>query len=159
MTDVEIHELTPKPTAAVRVTAPTSELADLFDTHLPAIGERVADLGAEPSGPPYARYHSFGEEQVDVEIGIPLTRPLPNVPALAEVPPGELGAGTLPGGHAAVTVHRGPYDGLPETYAALEAWIGEQGRSAGGAPWESYVDMPTEVDEADLRTEIVWPLT
>ena len=54
---------------------------------------------------------------------------------------------------------RGPrYQGLSQTYPALQAWIAEQGRSIGGAPWESYVDDPTEVSEADLRTEVCWPL-
>ncbi|HEV2950774.1 MAG TPA: hypothetical protein VGZ51_01620, partial [Actinomycetota bacterium] len=68
MIEAEIRDLTPQPTAAVRITQPMSEmdLAALFDEHLPNIAHRLADMGAEPAGPPYGRYHSFGPEQVDV---------------------------------------------------------------------------------------------
>ena len=77
MIEAEVHELTPQPTAAVRVTQPMSEmdLGALFDTHLPNIADRLADMGVDPAGPPYGRYHEFGPERVDVEIGIPVQAP------------------------------------------------------------------------------------
>lgn len=158
MTDAEIRELTPQPTAAVRLRAPTSELGALFDVHLPNIAERLADMGVDPAGPPYARYHDFGPDEVDVEIGIPATSPLPNVRGIDEAVAGEISNSELPGGRVAVTVHRGPYEGLHGTYERLQAWMTEQGHALGGAPWESYVDDPTDMAEADVRTEVCWPV-
>lgn len=158
MSDPEIRELTPSATAAIRARTATSELPGLFDEHLPNIAHRLADMGVEPAGPPYARYHEYGPETVDVEIGIPVASPVPNVPALADAQPGELGSSELPGGRVAIVVHRGSYAGLPDAYERLEGWLAGQGGQAGGAPWELYVDDPSEVDEADLRTEICWPL-
>jgi len=159
--DTRIVELTPQPTVAVRVQRPISELdlGELFDFHLPNIADGIANRGAEPAGPPYGRYHEFGPEQVDVEIGIPVSMPLAGLRAIAECEAGELGSSELPGGSAAVCVHLGPYDGLSEAYDRLHDWIHASGRDEGPGPWESYIDDPSEVaDASQLRTELVWPL-
>ena len=89
MIEAEIRELTPQPSAAIRVTQPMSELdlAALFDEHLPNIAHRLADMGVEPAGPPYGRYHEFGPEHVDVEIGIPVDLPVSNFRTYDEASP------------------------------------------------------------------------
>ena len=80
------------------------------------------------------------------------------MPALEECEPGEMGLSQLPGAEAALTVPRGSYETLGDSYRHLEAWLGDARRAAGGAPCESYVDDPEEVDVADVRTGIYWPL-
>ncbi len=157
----ELTERVPQPSAAVRLTQPMSELdlAALFDTHLPNIADRVADLGGEPAGAPYGRYHQFGPDVVDVEIGIPVVAPVANLRPLAACEPGELGGSALPGGRLAVVMHRGAYEGLPGAYDRLRAWIAEKGEQPSSGPWESYLDDPSEVEDAgELRTEVCWPL-
>ena len=159
--EARIVELTPQPTIAVRIQRPMSELdlSELFDTHLPNIADHIANTGGTPAGAPFGRYHQFGPDQVDVEIGIPLAMPASNLRPLAECDSGEMGSSELPGGEAAVLVHHGPYDSLSAAYDGLHDWIHAQGRDEGSGPWESYIDDPSEVsDPSQLRTEVVWPL-
>ena len=117
--------------------APTENLAELFDTTLPAVMQRIQSAGVPPAGAPFARYHDFGAKEADVEIGFPVSGPIPDMASLADVAAGEIGAGELPGGDTAVTVHRGSYDGLPQAYDRLHTWIHDLGREDGPGPWES----------------------
>ena len=161
LTEPRIVELQALPAVAVRVRQPFAELdlASLFMRYIPAVAARVGELGATPAAPPYGRYHQFGPELVDVEIGIGVTEPFAGLPPLAAATEGEIGSSVLPAGPAVVATHVGPYDTLGETYPRVHAWIEEHGETAGDAPWESYVDDPASVDVTELRTEIYWPLT
>lgn len=161
LTDTEIVQLEPQTTAAVRIRQPMAELdlASAFDRYMPLVTSTVEAHGGEIGGPPFGRYHRFGPDVVDVEIGFPLTQ-APDLPAMASVAPGDVGISELPGGPVARTVHRGTYDGLSATYDALHDWIhGQPGYDDGAGPWESYVDdASSAADPSDIRTEVIWPL-
>ncbi len=162
LTDTEIVELEPTPTAAVRIQQPVAELdlASAFDRYMPLVMDRARAVGGDIAGAPYGRYHQFGPDVVDVEIGFPLASVPDGLSPLADTAPGEVGISELPGGPVARTVHRGAYDGLGQTYDALHEWIHAQaGYDDGAGPWESYMDDPGAIqDQEQLRTEIIWPL-
>ena len=162
MTEPEILELEPQPTAAIRVVQPMAELdlASAFDQGIPLVAARIVAAGGSIAGPPFGRYHRFGPDVVDVEIGFPVGA-IPDLPALEGCALGEVGRSELPGGPVARTTHLGSYDDLSGTYDALHEWIHAQpGYDDGVGAWESYVDdMRSVSDPATLRTQIVWPLT
>jgi AraC family transcriptional regulator len=107
--------------------------------------------GLPIAGWPVARYLSVGPGLWTVEAAMPL--------ATAAKGEAEMEPGMLPAGPVALGIHGGAYDGLPETYAAIEKWMEANGVRPGGAPWESYVTDPAQhPDPADWRTEVYWPL-
>jgi len=155
LTDHEIKTLEPQSSLAVRVRVPMDQLdlGALFATHLPRLQALAAD-----GGPPYGRYHEFGPTQADVEIGIPVGDISPNLPDPGggehPIEPSE-----LPGGPTAIAIHHGSYETLGPAYDRLHDWIHSQGHEEGPGPWESYLDLPDQVeDEASLRTVLHWPL-
>ncbi len=75
-------------------------------------------------------------------------------------PEGEVGVQTIAGGDYAVAIHRGPYEKLGETYAALcGQWIPGQGREIAAAPaFEIYKNSPHKTKPEKLVTEVHVPL-
>jgi AraC family transcriptional regulator len=68
--------------------------------------------------------------------------------------------GSLDGGKMAVFPHRGPYDTLPNTWRlVMEEWMPASGLTMRWAmPFEVYVNMPGEVSDEELLTEIYMPV-
>lgn len=156
-----IERLAAQPTLAVRIRQSMDQegLSAAFDRYLPMVGIRAREIGVTLAGPPYGRYHLYGPEVVDLEIGIPVAAVPEGIAPLGPGATGELGASELPACLVARTTHLGPYRTLPGAYEALHEWIHEQpGIDDGDGPWESYMNLPGETDPADLRTEIIWPL-
>ncbi len=149
--EIEVRRLSPQPTLMVRGRAALADVPATIGEHLEAVSRRIEELGEEPAGPPYARYHEVGEEEVELEAGFPVSRALEGA---GPVEPSE-----LPGGEAAATEHWGSYDDLPAAAAALGAWVARHGRKAAGARWEVYWTDPREVDDlSEVGTEVLMPL-
>jgi AraC family transcriptional regulator len=61
----------------------------------------------------------------------------------------------IPAGRYAVTTHKGPYEGLPATWAALKNdWLTASGHRVGYPSYEIYLNNPTTTKPEDLLTEI-----
>ncbi len=154
-------ELEERPAVAVRYRRPMAglDVGVLFGTGMARLatwlGERQVSPGPEV---PYARYHQFGPETADIEVGLPLASVPADTPPLGDVEDGEVGASSLPGGEAVTVVHVGPYPGLGRAYRHLEERMAVEGRRPSAAPWEEYLDDPSLTDPAELRTRVCFPV-
>jgi effector-binding domain-containing protein/uncharacterized protein YndB with AHSA1/START domain len=62
------------------------------------------------------------------------------------------------GGKVLKIVFKGPYGGLPPSYAKLEAYMAARGYESAGHPWDEYVSDPGTTPEAELATNIYQPV-
>lgn len=58
----------------------------------------------------------------------------------------------------ASVVHRGSYADLGPAYAAIGSWIQAHGHTVAGPSREIYLNNPGDTAEAELLTEIQWPI-
>lgn len=65
----------------------------------------------------------------------------------------------LPSRLCAVTVHKGPYSGLPDAYGAIVSWIHANGYAMDGMPYEIYrKDFRDSLPPEEWETEIFFPV-
>jgi effector-binding domain-containing protein len=156
--DVEIQQLDPQPVLSIRATVQIAELAEAMGDRLAALSGYLQQSGARPAGSPFVRYHTFGESETDMEVGIPVVEPVAGE--------GRIAAGALPGGPATTTWHLGPHDRLGDAYARLEAGRTAHGREPAGAPWEVYHWInpgqdrgpASSPDPSSWRTQLIQPI-
>jgi len=148
--DVEIRTIEAQRIASIRTTTTPATIGPALAEILPEVAHALEENSVTPVGPPFARYHAFSEEEVDLEGGIAVAQPFTGA--------GRVHGGELPAGRVAVFLHTGPYEKLGDTYAAISAWLEQSGESSDAGAWELYIDDPTEVPAEHLRTEIYVPL-
>jgi effector-binding domain-containing protein len=138
-------------TAAVRVKCAHDAVHEQLTILLPEVMGFLSRERLAPVGPPFARFHSFGE-RVDLEVGIPVAE---EFDGNARVEPS-----SLPGGDVVTGMHVGPYHGLSRTHEALADWLSVRGLAADGGPWEVFwTDPGLERDPSKWRTEIFQPVS
>jgi effector-binding domain-containing protein len=147
---VEITQVRPQNVASVRQTITRDEMTETLGRMFQEVAAVLARQGVGPSGPRFARWHTFGDV-IDLEAGMPVAAPIR--------PEGNVQADTLPGGPTAHAIHMGSYERLEAAYRAISDWIERTGRRPGEGPWETYTTDPTtEPDPERWRTDIHWPL-
>jgi len=126
-------------------------LPEFFDGSFGALAAAVQEQDAGVAGPAFAFYHRLPTDTADLEVGFPTLR--------AVTATGDVCAASLPGGRVARVVHAGSFDGLGPAWERLRGWIDAQGLRVGESFWEAYLTEPTpDMDPADLRTELNWPV-
>ena len=151
----QLVELTAQPVLSIRSTFPVARLGEVVGDRLATLSRHLRDHGLHPAGPPFVRYHTFGDVETDMEFGVPLTAPAPGDGAVV--------AGELPAGPAVTTVHDGPHIELGRAYGAIADWCAAHGREPAGPAWETYhwidlTDPEPQAASAGGRTQLTQPI-
>lgn len=125
------------------------EIAEAFKTGFGEVYGFINAHGITPTGMPCAVYVEMPSEgrmafRAAFFVG----------EADAAKAEGTIKADKLTAGDAFVATHVGGYSGLGATHKALWDQMEAAGVTPGMPVWEIYVDDPTMVSEAELKTEI-----
>ncbi len=145
----EIKDQPERPTLSVRTHAAAQDLPQLFGQIYGALMQYMNEMGVYPAGEPFAAYYNMDMQNLDIEIGFPIAKPVPDR--------GEIRCGALPAGKFASTMHIGPYDSVGPAYEALAQFVKASGSEPTGVAYEFYFSGP-ETPPAEIRTQIVFPL-
>lgn len=152
MSEVRLIEVSPRPFVGVRRRVPVTELQPYFAEVFPKVMGWLAGSGIAPASMPMAMWHDMDRETgiADVQAGCFV--------AEAVAGEGDITPASTPGGEVLHIVHVGSYQDMGRSWGRVFQRASELGRQPG-AGWEIYVDDPSRVPEAEVRTEIYLPLT
>ncbi len=144
----EFTEQQEQPVISIRKTTNMASLQQELGHAFMAVIRYLEELGETPVGSVFACYYNMDMEHLDVEMGIPVSKPLAGK--------GEIKAGSIPAGKQVSTVHKGPYTQMEGVYNAMTEWMTSQGYVPTGVVYEFYLNSPMEVAESELLTKIVF---
>jgi effector-binding domain-containing protein len=90
----------------------------------------------------------YKDDVPNVEVGVQVAESFD--------PPGRVVPSTLPGGEVAMTIHRGPPEGIGAAHEAVLRWCRAHDRDVAGPRWEVYGDW--REDPAAFETTVFWLL-
>lgn len=145
----EIKDQPERPTLSVRTRAAVQDLPQLFGQTFGALMQYMNEIGEQPVGEPFAAYYNLDMQNLDIEIGFPVSKPLPDR--------GDIKSGALPAGKYASTMNIGPYNTVSAAYEALTQYVKENDCEPTGVAYEFYFSGP-ETPPEEIRTQVVLSL-
>ncbi len=149
MTSIEVVKTKETSAIAIREKVKVAEIpmvmGRMYGELLPHLGKDV-----QCAGPPFALYHSWEGEIMDMEVGFPIVG--------KGIEAGKVHTIRLPAVRAAVATHIGPYERLTDTYNTMMEWMKANGHTPASYMWEEYLNSPQEVPPDKLMTRLYWPI-
>ncbi len=114
----------------------------------------VEAQGIQMTGPPMSIYHGFDETEATFDVAIAVSA------ADTERAAGhaDIRGGATHAGRSLKAVHVGAYNKLVDTYGQVMAHMEAEKMKPIGPSWERYMNDPSSTPEAELVTEIYFPV-
>jgi DNA-binding transcriptional MerR regulator len=150
--DISLKKTPTHLAAVIRTEATAATMSTSVAAGLAAAAAVVQASGAGFAGPAFFSMATPpDDEPAPIELGFPVGAPFAERDGVSCV--------DVPEMVVAAAIHRGPYNEVGPVYAAIEAWIQEQGHAGIGAPREVYLVTPSDTkDPQDYVTEVQFPI-
>jgi len=148
--ECEVKEQAAQPTLSIRTRTSVQDIPQVLGKAYGAIAQYLGELGEQPAGPPFAAYYNMDMQNLDIEIGLPVSRRFSGKDNIR--------ASEIPSGKVATCLYTGPYSEIEPAYSALSRWIEDNRYEATGVVYEMYLNDPAQTPPQELRTQIVFLL-
>lgn len=146
----EVKEKKAQPILSVRTKSAVQDLPQVLGKYYGAIAQYLGELGENPAGPPFVAYYNMDMQNLDIEIGFPVSK---NLAGKEDIKMSE-----IPSGKFASCIYIGPYNEIEPAYNELNRWIEENGYESTEVAYEIYLNDPSLTPPEDLKTEIIFLL-
>ena len=147
---IELNEQKAQPILSIRVKTSLENLPKIIGESYHKIMDYLNELGEQPADVPFTAYHNLDMQNMEVEMGFPVSKPLPGKDDIL--------ASELAQGKIVSYMYKGLYSEMEPVYNEIFKWINEKGYQPTGVYYEYYYNSPDEVPESELLTRIVIPL-
>jgi effector-binding domain-containing protein len=148
--DIELVEQETQTVMFIRTRTTFADMPKVIGESYGKIMQYLGEISEQPAGMPYAAYYNLDMQDMDLEMGFPVAKPLPGN--------GELKPGEIPAGKYVTCLYKGPYSQMEQAYNEVFKWLQENGRELTGVYYEYYYNSPMEVPESELLTKIAIPV-
>ncbi|MEL7561513.1 GyrI-like domain-containing protein [Dehalogenimonas sp. 4OHTPN] len=149
ITDIMVFQQKEIDTLVIRKRTRVQDLPQLIGECYGKIAAYLGENHQLMSDIPFVAYHNMDMQDLDVEIGFPVAKPLPDN--------GDIKTAVIPPGLVVWCMYQGPYSELKTTYDEMASWIQNNGYNALGTAYECYFNGP-EYPEHLLLTKIMFPV-
>ena len=146
----EVTEPEARPALSIRTRTSLAKLPQELGRIFGQVYQYLQEIGEKPGEAAYSGYHNMDMNDLDVEIGFLLDKPLPGR--------GEIQATEIPGGKQVSCMYKGPYNKMEPVYQAMTEWMATQNYVPTGIAYELYYNDPSQVPVSELLTKIVFPV-
>ncbi len=147
---ITLKQNKPQPVLTIRKITSVNKLPEEIGRAYGMIAMYMQEMGEQPKEAPYTAYYNMDMENLDVEMGFPVSKPIEGR--------GEIKSGEIPEGRYVEGMYQGPYSGLAAAYDAINAWLAEKVLNTPGTAYEYYFNTPGQVPDSELLTKIVFPV-
>jgi effector-binding domain-containing protein len=150
ISSIEIIDRVPSIALTIRVQTPVSNMPVVIGE---SYGKMLAYLQKEGrflSAIPYVAFYNMEMNNLDVEMGFPLSSPLPDS--------SDMKMKSVPGGKAVMCMYLGPYQEMEPTYNEVMEKIAEMGYEPTYPSYELYYNGPQDVSAEHFLTELIIPI-
>lgn len=142
----QVIETEPQAAVAIRKVTSANNLPTVVEEVFSAIVEYISKKEGLSLGPAFIAYYSMDENNLEVEIGFPVSEEIPGE--------GEIICTEIPGGKRVVGYYKGAYAYMTYLYDEMLKWILLKGLEPSSLVYEYYFNSPQDVPENELLTKV-----